>query len=155
MAKSVNKVILLGNLGKDPEIRSFENGTSKASFTLATTDSYQNKATGETINQTEWHNVIAWRGLADIVGKYIKKGDKVYVEGKLKSRSWNDQDGNTKYITEIEADNIIMMSRNGEQSNTSSINTPSYISQAQSSDTSTPVSSNSQAAVEEDDDLPF
>lgn len=155
MAKSVNKVILLGNLGKDPEIRSFENGTSKASFTLATTDSYQNKATGETINQTEWHNVIAWRGLADIVGKYIKKGDKVYVEGKLKSRSWNDQDGNTKYITEIEADNIIMMSRNGEQSNTSSINTPSYISQAQSSDTSTPVSSNSQTAVEEDDDLPF
>jgi single-strand DNA-binding protein len=155
MAKSVNKVILLGNLGKDPEIRSFENGTSKASFTLATTDSYQNKATGETVNQTEWHNVVAWRGLADIVGKYMKKGDKVYVEGKLKSRSWNDQDGNTKYITEIEADNIIMMSRNGEQSNVSSPNTPSYISQAQNSDTSTPVSSNSQSAIEEDDDLPF
>ncbi len=153
MAKSVNKVILLGNLGKDPEFRSFENGSSKVSFTLATTDSYQNKATGETIAQTEWHNVVAWRGLADIVQKYVKKGDKIYVEGKLKSRSWNDQDGNTKYITEIEADNIIMMSRNGESNPTANTNTPSYVSQSPTNNPSN--SAANVSVVDEDDDLPF
>lgn len=155
MAKSVNKVILLGNLGKDPEIRSFENGTSKASFTLATTDSYQNKTTGETINQTEWHNVVAWRGLADIISKYVKKGDKIYVEGKLKSRSWNDQEGVTKYITEIEADNIVMMSRNNDQNSASNPATPSYVSQAtEATQVSSSIPNNS-ASIEEDDDLPF
>jgi single-strand DNA-binding protein len=111
MARSVNKVILLGNLGKDPEIRSFENGSSRASFTLATTDSYKDKNSGEMINQTEWHTIVAWRGLADIAAKYLHKGDKIYVEGKLKTRSWTDQEGSTKYITEIDADNIIMMSK--------------------------------------------
>lgn len=152
MAKSVNKVILLGNLGKDPEIRSFENGATKASFTLATADSYMNKTTGEMVNQTEWHNIVAWRGLADIVSKYVKKGDKLYVEGKLKSRSWNDQDGVTKYITEIEADNIVMMSRSGDATTPSNPSTPNYVSQATPT---SPQGPSAPSAEDDDDDLPF
>jgi single-strand DNA-binding protein len=144
MAKSVNKVILLGNLGKDPEVRSFENGTTKASFTLATTDSYKDK-NGEMVNQTEWHNVVAWRGLSEIAAKYLHKGDKVYVEGKLKNRSWTDQEGVTKYITEIEADNIIMMSRSDNSSTPTESNTNYNTS---------PIIPNMNSEVDKDD-LPF
>jgi len=101
MAGSVNKVILIGNLGKDPEIRRLENGAVVANFPLATSETFTDKNTGERRETTDWHNIVLWRGLAEIAEKYARKGQKVYVEGKLKTRSWNDKDGNTRYTTEI------------------------------------------------------
>ena len=101
MSGSVNKVILIGNLGKDPDVRHLENGATVANFPIATSENYKDRKTGEKISQTEWHNIVVWRGLADITERYLKKGDKVYIEGKLRTRSWQDQDGNTKYTTEV------------------------------------------------------
>ena len=96
----VNKVILIGNLGKDPEVRTLENGAMYAKFSLATNESYKDK-NGEWHNITEWHNIIMWRALAERAEKQLKKGSQIYVEGKLTSRSYQDKDGNTKYITEV------------------------------------------------------
>lgn len=110
MAGSVNKVILVGNLGKDPEIRVLESGAKLARFSMATSESYTDKTTGERRSITDWHNVVVWRGLADIADKYLKKGQLVYVEGKLKTRSWKDETGTIKYNTEIVADSMIMLS---------------------------------------------
>jgi single-strand DNA-binding protein len=108
----VNKVILIGHLGKDPEVRSFESGVSKANFSMATSESYKDKNTGERKEVTEWHNVVLWRGLADVAAKYLHKGDLVYIEGKLKTRSW-EKDGITRYITEVVADNMTMLTTRG------------------------------------------
>lgn len=104
----VNKVILVGNLGKDPEVRYLDNGVAVANFSLATTESYKNKA-GERVSQTEWHNIVVWRGLAEVAEKYLKKGASVYIEGKIKTRKWEDKEGNTRYNTEILADNMTML----------------------------------------------
>jgi len=109
----VNKVILLGNLGKDPEVRYLDNGVAVANFSLATTENYKNKA-GERVSQTEWHNIVVWRGLAEVAEKYLKKGASVYIEGKIKTRKWENKDGNTRYNTEILADNMTMLG--GKQS---------------------------------------
>lgn len=119
MARSLNKVMLIGNLGKDPEVRHLENGTAVANFSIATSESYKDRNSGEVITNTDWHNVVLWRGLADVAEKYLKKGDKVYLEGKLRSRSYQDQQGVTKYITEVVVDDMVMLgNRNsGEQSN--------------------------------------
>jgi len=108
--RGVNKVILVGNLGKDPEIKYFESGVPKASFSLATSESYTTKS-GEKVDNVEWHNVIMWRGLAEVAEKYLKKGDSVFIEGKIRNRSWDDADGNKKYITEIETVNMVMLGR--------------------------------------------
>lgn len=109
MAGSVNKVILVGNLGKDPEVRHFEEGRAVASFPIATSESYKDK-TGELREITDWHNVVVWRsGLVGVVEKFLKKGNKVYIEGKLKSRSYEDQEKNTKYITEVIVDNLVLL----------------------------------------------
>lgn len=108
--RGVNKVILLGNLGKDPEIKYFENSVPKASFSIATSESYTTKG-GEKIDSVEWHNIVMWRGLAEVAEKYLKKGDSVYIEGKIRNRSWDDADGNKKYITEIEVANMVMLGR--------------------------------------------
>ena len=91
----VNKVILVGNLGKDPEVRHLENGAAVANFSVATTESYKDRNTGERRDQTEWHNVVLWRGLAEVAEKYLKKGSQVYIEGKIRTRSWEDKEGNT------------------------------------------------------------
>lgn len=104
----VNKVILVGHLGKDPEVRYLEGGTAVANFTLATSESYKDK-NGNKVDQTEWHNVVVWRGLAQVAEKYLKKGQLVYVEGKLRTRSWDDKEGNKRYTTEIVADNMTML----------------------------------------------
>ncbi len=104
----VNKVILVGNLGKDPEVRYLEGGTAVANFSLATTESYKDKQ-GNRIEQTEWHNIVVWRGLAEVAEKYLKKGSQVYVEGKLRTRSYDDKDGVKRYSTEIVADNMTML----------------------------------------------
>jgi len=102
MAGSVNKVILVGNLGKDPEIRTFGNGGKVANFSIATSESWRDKQTGERKEKTEWTNVAIFNdGLVGIVEKYVKKGSKVYVEGKLQTRKWQDRDGNDRYTTEV------------------------------------------------------
>ena len=103
----LNKVILIGNLGKDPEIMTFENGVKKASYSLATTESYKDKE-GNWIDQTEWHNIVAWRWLAE---RNLVKGDQIYVEGKLKTRTWDDAEGRKHYMTEVFADKIIQLTR--------------------------------------------
>ena len=95
----INKVILVGNLGKDPEVRFFDNDRKKASFSLATSETYNRE--GEKITRTEWHNVVLWGRLAEIAEAYLKKGRQVYIEGKISSRSYEDKEGNTRYITEI------------------------------------------------------
>ena len=104
----VNKVMLIGNLGKDPEVKYLDSGVSVANFSLATTENYKNKE-GEKVSQTEWHNIVLWRGLAEVAEKYLKKGASVYIEGKIKTRKWEDKDGNTRYNTEIFADNMTML----------------------------------------------
>lgn len=114
MAGSVNKVILIGNLGKDPEVRYLEGGTAVANFTLATSETYKDRNTGEKKSITDWHNIVVWRSLAELVEKYLKKGSKIYVEGKLKTRSWKDQEGNTRYTTEVVADNLTMLGGKNE-----------------------------------------
>lgn len=111
MAGSVNKVILIGNLGKDPEVRYLESGVPVAKFPLATSETFKDKTSGEKREITDWHNIVLWRGLATIAENYLKKGMKVYVEGKLKTRSWQDENDQTKYATEIVADQMTMLSR--------------------------------------------
>lgn len=107
---SVNKVILVGNVGKDPEVRYLENNVAVARFTLATTETYK-KTTGEVVKNTEWHNIVLWRGLAQVAEKYVKKGSQLYIEGKIRSRSYDDKDGNKKYFTEINGDNMTLLGK--------------------------------------------
>lgn len=111
MSGSVNKVILIGNLGKDPEIRHFENGGVLASFPIATSESYTDRQTGEKKENTDWHDIVLWRGLAEVAEKYLHKGTKIYVEGKLKKRSYQDREGNTRYVTEVVGEEMTILSR--------------------------------------------
>ena len=113
---SINKVILVGNIGKDPVIRYFDKGVAKATFPLATSESYTNQQ-GETITSTEWHNIVLWRALAEVAEKTVKKGSQVYIVGKIKTRSYVDKDGINKYITEILADTLILLDKKQGQSN--------------------------------------
>jgi single-strand DNA-binding protein len=106
----VNKVILVGNLGKDPEVRHLEGGTAVANFTLATSEAYKDKS-GQRVEQTEWHNIVVWRSLAEIAEKYLKKGTTIYLEGKLRTRAWEDKDKVKRYTTEIVADTFTMLSK--------------------------------------------
>lgn len=108
----VNKAILLGHLGKDPEVRTFESGVNQATFSLATTETYKDKTTGERKEITEWHNIVLWRGLADVAAKYLHKGDLVYIEGRIRTRSW-EKDNVKHYISEVQADTMNMLSTKG------------------------------------------
>jgi single-strand DNA-binding protein len=122
----VNKVILIGHLGKDPEVRHLEGGSSVANFTLATTETFVRE--GNRIEQTEWHNIVMWRGLAEIAEKYLSKGKQVYIEGKIRTRSYEDKEGNKKYITEIVADNLTMLGSKSENkpTGTNTLNPSNY-----------------------------
>ncbi len=111
MAGSVNKVILIGNVGKDPEIHRLQNGTLKATFSMATSETYTDKETGEKKESTDWHDIVLWRRLAEITEKYVKKGYKIYVEGKLKKRTYQDKEGNTRYALDIVADEMTILSK--------------------------------------------
>jgi len=114
MAKSVNKVILIGNLGKDPEVKYTPQGTAVARLTVATNERYKDKS-GEWQDRTEWHNVVLWQRLAEIAGEYLKKGGKVYIEGRLQTRSWDDKQTNQKkYMTEVVANDLVLLSGRGE-----------------------------------------
>ena len=106
---SMNKVQIIGNLGADPELRSLPDGTPVAQLNLATSESWKDKKTGELKEATEWHRVVFFKGLAEVVGKYLAKGSKVYVEGKLKTRKYTDKDGVERYVTEIRATELIMV----------------------------------------------
>ncbi len=107
---SVNKVILIGHLGADPEISTTQGGTSLAKFRIATTDTWKDRTTGERQERTEWHSIVAWDKLAQICGEYLHKGKMVYVEGSLQTRSWDDASGQKRYKTEIKANNVLMLS---------------------------------------------
>jgi len=106
---SVNKVILVGNLGKDPEVRYMTNGDAVANVTIATSDTWKDKATGEKKESTEWHRVVFYRKLAEIVSQYLKKGSQVYIEGRIRTRKWQDKEGQERYTTEIEAEEMKML----------------------------------------------
>lgn len=108
---SVNKVILVGNLGKDPEVRYMPSGEAVTNVTVATTDTWKDKNSGEKKESTEWHRVVFFRKLAEIAGQYLKKGSQVYIEGSLKTRKWQDKDGQDRYTTEIVADTMQMLGR--------------------------------------------
>lgn len=113
---SVNKVILVGNLGRDPEVRHAPSGDAICNITIATTDKWKDKSTGEKKEQTEWHRVSFFGKLAEIAGQYLKKGSAVYIEGSLRTRKWQDKDGQDRYTTEIKADQMQMLGSKGEQS---------------------------------------
>lgn len=116
----VNKVILLGNLGKDPEVRRLDDGRGVANFSLATSETYKNKS-GEKVTNTEWHNIVLWSPLADIAENYLKKGSQVYIEGKISNRSYEDKDGVKKYISEVVGREITLLGRPPEQQENSQI----------------------------------
>ncbi|MEN8117124.1 MAG: single-stranded DNA-binding protein [Bacteroidota bacterium] len=146
---SVNKVILVGNVGKDPEIRHLDSGVAVASFSLATSETYTAK-NGDRVTSTEWHNIVVWRGLADVAEKYVVKGMQLYIEGRIRTRSYDDKEGNKRYITEINGDVMQML---GKKSDNQSENRSSD-SQGTQSNQSSEVN---EPEVEEpgDDDLPF
>ncbi len=146
---SVNKVILVGNVGKDPEVRHLDSGVAVANFPLATSESYTAK-NGDKVTTTEWHNIVLWRGLADVAEKYVTKGRQLYIEGRIRTRSYDDKDGNKRYITEIYGDVMQMLgTRDSNQSgdtNGGSSSPASSQSSTQEPDIDVP---------ESDDDLPF
>ena len=110
---ALNKVLLIGNVGKDPEVRHLESGAAVATITLATSERYRDR-NGETRELTEWHTIIAWRQLADLAENFIRKGSQIFVEGKIRSRSWDDQNGQKRYVTEIQADSIQLLGRRSD-----------------------------------------
>lgn len=145
---SVNKVILLGNVGKDPEVRYLDTGIAVATLSLATTDRAYTLTNGTQVpEKTEWHNLVLWRGLAETAEKYVHKGDKLYVEGKIRTRTYDDQSGAKRYVTEIFVDNMEMLTPKGASS-AASVHPPATPAQPQSSQ-ATPAQGNST------DDLPF
>jgi len=111
--RGVNRVMLIGNLGKDPDVQYLEGNIAVAKFPLATTETYKDRA-GKLISQTEWHTVVLWRGLAELAQKYLHKGSLIYVEGRLRTRSWEDKEGNKKFATEIVGDNLIMLDKRND-----------------------------------------
>ncbi len=113
MARGINKVILIGNLGKDPEVRYMPNGNAVANITIATSESWKDKNTGENQEKTEWHRVVLFRRLGEIAGEYLKKGSQVYIEGKLQTRKWQDNNGQDRYTTEIVANEMQMLGGRG------------------------------------------
>ncbi len=150
MGKSLNKVMLIGNLGKDPELRYTTSGVAVATFTIATNESWKDQE-GNLQERTEWHNIVAWRKLAEICGEWLKKGKKVYIEGRLQTRSYDDKNGVKKYVTEIVADDLIMLDGGGGMGARST---------AAQNNFSTPADSIVQPGVDssggsKDDDLPF
>ncbi len=111
--RGVNRVMLIGNLGKDPDVQHLEGNIAVAKFPLATTETYKDRS-GKLVSQTEWHTVVLWRGLAELAHKYLHKGSLIYVEGRLRTRSWEDKEGNKKFATEVVGDNLIMLDKRGE-----------------------------------------
>ncbi|HNP17269.1 MAG TPA: single-stranded DNA-binding protein [Fulvivirga sp.] len=148
----VNKAIIVGRLGKDPEVRHLENGAAVANFPVATSETYKDRNTGERKEQTEWHNVVLWRGLAEVAEKYLRKGEMVYIEGKMRTRSW-EKDGVTRYTTEIVGDNMTMLSPKGSSEGGAAASASTSSAPQQQNTASTPAGDI--ALEDESDDLPF
>ena len=149
MARGVNKVILVGNLGKDPEVRYMANGGAVCNLTLATTESWKDKQTGEQKDKTEWHNIVFYRRLAEIAGEYLKKGSQIYVEGKLQTRKWQDKSGNDRYTTEIIANEMQMLGGRGGGGSAE------FGGGAGGSRSAAPAQAAAPVADDFDDDIPF
>ena len=156
MARGINKVILVGNLGQDPELRYTGSGTAVCNLRIATNESYKD-ASGQLVDKTEWHSVVAWSRLAEICGEYLKKGSQVYFEGSLQTRNYEDKDGVTKYVTEIKAREMLMLGGRGgdgasggyPQQSVSTQNKP------QGQAAGAPASATDDYTFEPDDELPF
>ena len=154
----INKVILIGNVGADPEVRALEGGVKVARLRIATTERIYNRQTQETKEHTEWHTITLWRGLADVADRFIRKGSQVYIEGSLRTRDWTDKDGNKRYATEIVANDLKMLGRRGDAPASGADNSygGSYGGAAQSSQSSpSPSGDIAASAPQEVDDLPF
>ncbi len=162
----INKAIILGNLGADPEVRHLENGVSVATINVATTETYKDRNTGERVSNTEWHRIVLWRGLADVAEKYLKKGDQVYIEGKIETRQYQDQAGVTKYTTEIVGRELKMLgsrrdrdqSANPQQAAAAPQAQPQVTHAQQNATVEDPLKAPANAAPANspaDDDLPF
>ncbi len=137
----VNKVILIGNAGQDPEVRHLDSGVAVANFNIATNETYKDK-NGERVTQTEWHRIVLWRGLAEVAEKYVRKGELLYIEGRLRTRSWDDKEGNKRYTTEVFADVMKMLGKKSSDSSSGQEETEPQMEEGG------PV-------AEEQDDLPF
>jgi len=149
MSSSVNKVILIGRLGKDPEIRSTPQGTTVAKFTIATDERFTDRS-GEKQERTEWHNIVAWSKLAEICGQYLKKGKLVYIEGSLRTDSWDDKEsGQKRYRTEIVAQNMQMLDRRGDEGGGGSYGGGGYAGAKKGGASSAP------ETMEDDEEVPF
>ena len=144
----INKVILVGNLGRDPEIRYTQNNVAVCSFSLATSESYKDRTSGEKVTQTEWHNIILWRGLAETAEKYLRKGSSVYIDGKIRTRKWEDKQGQTRYTTEIVADTMQMLDKRDNSTAPAQPEAAPMVTPTQN--TAAPA-----APTQEPDDLPF
>lgn len=165
MARGINKVILVGNIGSDPEVRHMPNGNAVATLSLATSESWKDKTTGEKQEKTEWHRVVLFNRLGEIAGEYVRKGSKIYIEGSLRTRKWQDQQGVEKYTTEIVASDMQLLDSRGSAGGGGGFGSPSYddIPEAQSSYTPKQQSSPKQQASPAshdafdglDDDVPF
>jgi single-strand DNA-binding protein len=149
---SVNKVILIGNLGRDPELKSLPSGQPVANFPIATSEKWKDKSTGETKEQTEWHNIIMFGKLAEIAGQYLKKGSSVFIEGRLQTRKWQDKTGQDRYTTEIIANEMKMLGSRGDQSGSQ----PAQQPRSQSNqDARNKATFDAQAPAGFDDDIPW
>ncbi len=156
MAGSVNKVILIGNLGADPEVRYLESGSAVAKFNIATTESYTNKS-GERVDNTEWHRIELWEGLAKVAEKYLKKGNQVYIEGRIRTDNWTDKEGQQRYSTTIRANSMTLLggpSTSGSNEGANQAYTPAASKPAQAPRPADPIPP-AMASDSEDDDLPF
>ncbi|MDP3295288.1 MAG: single-stranded DNA-binding protein [Nevskia sp.] len=165
-SRGVNKVILIGNLGKDPELKYFPNGDAFCNLTIATSESWNDKASGEKKEKTEWHNVVFTRKLAEIVGQYLKKGAKVYVEGSLRTRKWQDKEGQDRYTTEIMVNDMQMLDGRSGGGGGGGMSDDDYGQSAPPTRSSPPARSSAPARAPqpqsappaehfEDDDIPF
>lgn len=148
MARGINKVILIGNLGADPEVRYMPNGNAVTTIRLATSEQWKDRETGEQQERTEWHRVVFFNRLAEIAGEYLKKGSKVYIEGGLRTRKWQDKSGADRYTTEIVVNEMQMLDGRGSQSTEA---TPDFTKPAQAAAAAAP----DQATEQFDDDIPF
>ena len=154
---SVNKVMLLGNLGRDPEVRTFPNGDSVCNFSIATSTSWKDKASGEKKEKTEWHNIVMYRKLAEIAGEYLKKGSSVFVEGSLQTRKWQTKEGQDRYTTEIAADTMQMLGGKDNRNSTASSSDDNFNQEPERvNKADTKVSQSAEPTLElPEDDIPF
>ncbi|MDC0182718.1 single-stranded DNA-binding protein [Nitrosomonadales bacterium] len=154
---SVNKVMLLGNLGRDPEVRTFPNGDSVCNFSIATSTSWKDKNSGEKREKTEWHNIVMYRKLAEIAGEYLKKGSSVFVEGSLQTRKWQTKEGQDRYTTEVVADTMQMLGGKDNRNNSSNETDDNYNQEPdRTAQTKESSSVSSEPSLElPDDDIPF